>query len=262
MGRIERTVFISYRRTDEAWALAIFENLTKHGYDVFVDYDGLASGNFETAILENIKARAHFLVLLTPTALEPRRDKDWMRLEIEAAMDHKRNIVPLMLESFSFGTIAVASQLTGKLATLKEYNGLEIPKGYFPPAMDRLRNKFLNLPVDAVLHSASVSARQAAAEQKDKVAGRINTSRRPYAVQVDTGNANNASEAAQAWAEARNTTNQLVLEAFIKYYENTFYASLARARLEELKLVGPATPPPGSALARAQVEWWNSDNGV
>ena len=69
MGRIEKTVFISYRRHDEPWALAVFADLTQHGYDVFIDYDGIGSGSFETAILENIKARAHFLVLLTPTAL-------------------------------------------------------------------------------------------------------------------------------------------------------------------------------------------------
>ena len=68
MGRIEKTVFVSYRRTDEAWAIAVFGDLTHHGYDVFIDYDGIASGNFETVILENIRARAHFLVLLTPTA--------------------------------------------------------------------------------------------------------------------------------------------------------------------------------------------------
>jgi len=70
MARIEKTVFVSYRRTDESWGLAIFQDLTQHGYDVFIDYDGIASGNFETVILENIRARAHFLVLLTPAALE------------------------------------------------------------------------------------------------------------------------------------------------------------------------------------------------
>jgi hypothetical protein len=169
MARIEKTVFISYRRTDESWALAVFENLTQHGYDVFIDYDGIASGNFATVILENIRARAHFLVLLTPTALERCCDpKDWMRREIEAALDSQRNIVPLMLAGFDFGTPATASQLTGKLAALKEYNGLEIPKGYFPPAMERLRNKFLSVSLDTVLHPASRSALQAATEQKDK----------------------------------------------------------------------------------------------
>ncbi|MEW6405427.1 MAG: toll/interleukin-1 receptor domain-containing protein [Chloroflexota bacterium] len=38
MGRIEKTVFISYRRTNLPWALFIYQNLTMHGYDVFFDY--------------------------------------------------------------------------------------------------------------------------------------------------------------------------------------------------------------------------------
>src|SRR5262249_17500578 len=117
----------------------------------------------------NIRARAHFLVLLTPTALERSSDpEDWMRREIEAALDSQRNIVPLMLAGFDFGAPATVSQLTGKLAALKEYNGLEIPKGYFSPAMERLRNKFLSVSLDTVLHPASLSAQQAATEQKDK----------------------------------------------------------------------------------------------
>jgi hypothetical protein len=66
MERIEKTVFISYRRTNIPWALAIFQNLTQHGYDVFFDYNGIAGGDFDRAILGNITARAHFLVLLTP----------------------------------------------------------------------------------------------------------------------------------------------------------------------------------------------------
>jgi hypothetical protein len=46
MPRIEKTVFISYRRTNFPWALAIFHELTSHGYDVFLDYNGIASGDF------------------------------------------------------------------------------------------------------------------------------------------------------------------------------------------------------------------------
>jgi TIR domain len=154
MSRIEKTVFVSYRRADVPWALAVFGDLTHHGYNVFIDYDGIASGNFETVILENIRARAHFLVLLTPTALERCGDpKDWMRREIEAALDSRRNIVPLMLAGFEFGKSAIASQLTGKLAVLKEYNGLPIPESYFSQAMERLRNKFLSVSLDTVLAS-------------------------------------------------------------------------------------------------------------
>ena len=84
MSRIEKTVFVSYRRTNLAWALAIFQDLTQHGYDVFFDFEGIASGKFERVILENIRARAHFLVLLTPSALDRCGDpEDWLRREIK-----------------------------------------------------------------------------------------------------------------------------------------------------------------------------------
>ena len=129
MGRIEKTVFISYRRTNLPWALFIYQNLTMHGYDVFFDYQSIDSGNFEKVILENIKARAHFLVILTPSALERcKKPDDWLRREIETAMDEKRNIVPLMMEGFDFGSPLVKEALTGKLAVLSGINALSVPR--------------------------------------------------------------------------------------------------------------------------------------
>ena len=53
-----------------------------------------------------------------------------------------------------------------------------------------------------------------------------------------------ASEAAQAWAASRDTTSPAVLEAFIKRFDNTVYADLARARLEEVRKNQVATAPP------------------
>ncbi len=111
-------------------------------------------------------ARAHFLVLLTPSALERCDDPaDWLRREIETALANQRNIVPLMLEGFDFGAPKIAGQLTGALAALRRYNGLNIPPDYFEAAMDRLRS-YLSVPLAAVLHPASASAQQAATEQK------------------------------------------------------------------------------------------------
>jgi tetratricopeptide (TPR) repeat protein len=167
MRRVEKTVFISYRRTNIPWALAIFQYLTQNGYDVFFDYTGLASGDFETVILENIRARAHFLVVLTPSALERCAEPgDWLRREIEAAIDTRRNIVPLMLEGFDFDTPTIAGQLTGKLAGIRRYQALSMPAAYFFEAMGRLRDKYLSAPLDAVLHPASSPAQEVAAEQK------------------------------------------------------------------------------------------------
>ena len=167
MGRVEKTVFISYRRTNISWALAVSQNLTSHGYDAFFDFPGIASGDFESVILANIKARAHFVVLLTPSALERCGDQgDWLRREIETALDTNRNIVPLMFEGFDFDNPAIGGQLTGKLAGLKRYNALRVPAEFFAEAMNRVRTNYLNVPLDSVLHPPSLSARQVTETQQ------------------------------------------------------------------------------------------------
>ena len=61
MAKIEKTVFISYRRKDISWALAVYQYLTAQKYDVFFDYTHIPSGDFEQIILSNIRARAHFV---------------------------------------------------------------------------------------------------------------------------------------------------------------------------------------------------------
>lgn len=155
MGRIEKTVFLSYRRTNGPWALAIFQDLTYHGFDVFFDFNGIGSGDFEGVIVENIRDRAHFVVLLTPSALERCSEPgDLFRAEIEMAISDKRNIVSVMLEGFDFDSPGIASQLTGTLAPLRKYNAFSVSVEYFSDAMERLRTKFLNIALDAVLHPA------------------------------------------------------------------------------------------------------------
>jgi light-regulated signal transduction histidine kinase (bacteriophytochrome) len=168
MTRVEKTIFISYRRTNLPWALAIFQNLKSEGYDVFFDYLSIPSGDFENIIVENIKARAHFVVILTPSALERCNEPgDWLRREIETAMDEKRNIIPLMLESFDFGSPSTTNALTGKLEKLKKYNGLRLHSEYFFEGMERLRKQYLNVSLDAVVHPLSDSAKQITKEHQD-----------------------------------------------------------------------------------------------
>ena len=148
-ARIEKTVFISYRRTNYWTALAVFQNLNANDYDVFLDYKSIPSGDFEQVITENVKSRAHFIVILSPSALERCQEPgDWLRREIELAIENKRNIIPLIMEGFDFGSITTVNALTGKLASLKNYNGIGIPAEYFDEAMAKLRSeRFLNRPL-------------------------------------------------------------------------------------------------------------------
>lgn len=168
MGRIEKTVFISYRRTNYYTALAVYQDLTQHGYDVFFDYESINSGDFEKVIFENIKAKAHFLVILSPSALERCNEPgDWLRREIEFAIDEKRNIIPLMMEGFDFANTATVQTLTGKLSLLKTYNGLRLIADYFFAAMEKLRARYLNVALeDMALHSLSEEVKEISEAKK------------------------------------------------------------------------------------------------
>jgi hypothetical protein len=167
MARIENTIFISYRRTDVYTALAVYENLKNQGYDVFFDYRSISSGDFEQIITSNIRARAHFLLILTPTALDRCNEPgDWLRREIEFAIDEKRNIVPLFFKGFRFGNPSVSEKLTGKLKNLSRYNGLNIHEDYFDEAMQRLRIQYLNVPLDTVLHPVPTEVKRLVREEQ------------------------------------------------------------------------------------------------
>lgn len=54
-----------------------------------------------------------------------------------------------------------------------------------------------------------------------------------------------ASEAKRAWAATKNTTNIATLELFIASYNDSYYAGLARLRIDELKKQAPASPEHG-----------------
>src|SRR5262245_9363174 len=99
-----RTVFICYRRdTSKYLARAIFQDLIANGYDTFLDVSTIDSGAFDSIILNQIGARMHFVVLLSPGALERcQQAGDWVRREVEEALRLKRNIVPITEEEFDY----------------------------------------------------------------------------------------------------------------------------------------------------------------
>ena len=151
MGDPDKAVFISYRRKLSPFvARSIFENLTNHGYDVFMDVESIDSGDFETVILHQIAARTHFLAILTPGALEPTSESgDWLRREVEHAIKLQRNVVPVMAQGFEFSKEAEKfpqKRFPGKVEQLRGFNGIDVPHDYFDEAMRKLRERFLRKP--------------------------------------------------------------------------------------------------------------------
>jgi tetratricopeptide (TPR) repeat protein len=135
--QVEKTVFISYRRTNVYTAIAVYQNLKANGYDVFLDFESIDSGAFSQVILNQIAARAHFILLATPSALqECYLPEDRLRKAIEFAVDTKRNIISLMFDKFDYEMIE--PYLEGKLKLLTRYPTLEISISYFHDAVKQL----------------------------------------------------------------------------------------------------------------------------
>jgi hypothetical protein len=152
-----RRVFISYRRS-VSWSVAraIFNDLHHQGYDVFMDVESIPGGQFEKIILNQIGARPHFILILNRGTLDRANEPgDWLRREIETALALQRNIVPILVEGFTWED--AAPYLTGKLAELQKYNGLPLPQEYFNEGLERLRTRFLQQPLQGRIVEAPAS---------------------------------------------------------------------------------------------------------
>ena len=163
MTETEKTVFISYRRDVSKYpARLVFNDLRAHGYDVFMDVESIDSGTFDTIILNQIAARAHFVVILAPGSLERCTEPgDWLRQEIERAIELRRNVVPLMFDGLTFK--GAKRYLKGKLKQLRRYNALNVHDDFFEAAMEKLRTRYLKQPAGGTIVATPPAERKAVA---------------------------------------------------------------------------------------------------
>ena len=139
MADPDTTVFLSYRRNVSGpMAHLVRNDLVRHGFDVFMDVGSLGGGEFEPAILREIEARTHFLVLLEPGSLDRVGEPgDWLRREIAHALARRRNIVPLLAGGVR---MPPATDLPADLARLPSLNHVTAYHEYLDAAMEKLRD--------------------------------------------------------------------------------------------------------------------------
>lgn len=128
-------VFISYRRgSGAAEARLIRAALEQHGLRVFLDVTSLGSGHFDESLLKAISEAPHFIVVLSPHAMERCVDeKDWLRQEISTAISSQRNVVPVMLPGFAF-----PEGLASDIADLQRYQGVEYSHTFFEATVEKI----------------------------------------------------------------------------------------------------------------------------
>ena len=172
-----KTVFLSYRRdtTGKAVARVIQQALTQRGYDVFLDVDSMDPGRWEEQLLREVPARAHFLLLLTPGALEPCGDpKDWVRREYELAVAHERNVVPVRDESFD--TDRERADCPDSMRSVFGWQIADVRHASFVQDIEELVRRFIaphHAPRDSSAAPSSTSSRPRIAASKLPAGGEL-----------------------------------------------------------------------------------------
>lgn len=129
-------IFISYRRDGgEVTARILRDSLTELGYRVFFDVESLRSGAFNTKLYSVIDECNDFILVLSPNALDRCKNQDdWVRREIEYALEKKKNVIPILLRNFSFPT-----DLPLTLKDLPYQSGLVANLEYYDAFIEKLQ---------------------------------------------------------------------------------------------------------------------------
>ncbi len=133
-------IFISYRRDGgDMTAMYIYQALKDRGYDAFYDVEVLRSGKFNEELLTYIRSCRDFIVILSPHALDRCvNENDWVRQEIAEAIKANKNIIPVMMNGFTF-----PKELPADIDSVRFHTGMTVSSEYFQESIKRLCDKFL-----------------------------------------------------------------------------------------------------------------------
>ncbi len=128
-------VFISYRR-DGGYAMArlLYEHLRAQGLNPFFDLEELRSGPFNVKLYEAIEESENFLLVLPVNSLNRCvEENDWLRLEIQHAIKYDKNIIPAMMNGFSW-----PDNMVDSIKKLSSYNGVLLSRDYFDASVQKI----------------------------------------------------------------------------------------------------------------------------
>lgn len=128
--------FISYRRdTGRETARNIYEKLTMKGINTFFDYSSMREGKFNQQIYEAIEQADDFILILSKNALDRCIfSDDWVRIEIEHALKHNKNIILVNVEK----EIEFPDNLPETLIELPNYHAMTLSQEYYEESIAKL----------------------------------------------------------------------------------------------------------------------------
>ncbi len=135
-------VFISYRRgTGSDVARIMQEYLEGQSFDVFLDVDSLGAGHFDEQLLREIESRRIFVLICSPGCLDRCvHEGDWVRRELEYAIQTGRHIVPVTMPQFVWPT---GEAMPRAVTELQRHNAFEYSHSHWklikPKLVEMLR---------------------------------------------------------------------------------------------------------------------------
>lgn len=143
------SIFFSYRKQgeDKPSSLRLADDFRAALGDeaVFRDEKGLKFGRFEDQLLENIETSKILVVVIGPTWIKRIRDlhneADWVRREIEIALDRGTVIIPVLIEGVEQSAV---SDLPTSLSGLFEFQFITIHARHWRTDVDELVDSIAN----------------------------------------------------------------------------------------------------------------------
>ncbi|XP_032513839.2 NAD(+) hydrolase sarm1 isoform X5 [Danaus plexippus] len=134
-------VFVSYRRSNGSQLASLLKvHLQLRGFTVFIDVERLEAGKFDNNLLQSIRQAKHFLLVLTPNALErckhDNEQKDWVHREIVAALQSQCNIVPI-IDNFQWPE---PEELPEDMRAVCHFNGVRWIHDYQDACVEKLES--------------------------------------------------------------------------------------------------------------------------
>ncbi|XP_020710386.1 NAD(+) hydrolase sarm1 [Athalia rosae] len=132
-------VFVSYRRSNGSQLASLLKvHLQLRSFSVFIDVERLEAGKFDNNLLQSIRQAKHFLLVLTPKALDrciqDTECKDWVHREIVAALQSQCNIIPI-IDNFQWPE---PEELPEDMRAVCHFNGVRWIHDYQDACVDKL----------------------------------------------------------------------------------------------------------------------------
>jgi len=139
-------IFLSYRRSDGSeLARYLVEELTKKGFHVFLDSEGLGSGDWDTQLEQRIDECRDFIVVITKAYFDSTRindPNDVVRKEVARALLNGTNVIPLLASTPPF-----PDKLPKDIEEIQKRNGVKYFHEYAKEAIEKLCTRLVSTPL-------------------------------------------------------------------------------------------------------------------